>query len=307
MIQNNLDPSAQEFLVNLTRIQTGIRRATDQISSGLKVNTPSDAPDQISEILQLYVDMGRNAQLQSNLARMQSEVGTAETALDTAIRAVDRARTLASLGVGTLQTAETRLILADEVQSLLEQLVSASLTVSVGRYIFSGDEDQAPAYEINLLEPNGVNRLLTSSSTRQIQHPSGVSFSAQKTAQDIFDARNADDTYATDNVFAAVNGLRVALESNDQPGIEAALSALRGAGDHLNIELGFYGAAQNKIAEDTNFLSKLDVRLKTELSNRRDADLTAAILELERGKVHEQAALTARAQLPRTTLFDFLR
>ena len=307
MIQNNLDPSAQEFLVNLTRIQTGIRRATDQISSGLKVNTPSDAPDQISEILQLYVDMGRNAQLQSNLARMQSEVGTAETALDTAIRAVDRARTLASTGAGTMQSAETRLVLAGEVQSLLEQLVSASRTVGVGRYIFSGDEDQAPAYEINLLEPNGVNRLLTSTSTRQIQHPSGVSFTAQKTAQDIFDARNADDTYATDNVFAAVNGLRVALESNDQPGIEAALSALRGAGDHLNIELGFYGAAQNKIAEDTNFLSKLDVRLKTELSNRRDADLTAAILELERGKVHEQAALTARAQVPRTSLFDYLR
>ena len=97
MIQN-LDPSAQEFLVNLTRIQTGIRRATDQISSGLRVNTPSDAPDQISEILQLYVDMGRNAQLQGNLSRMKSEVGTAEAALETAIRAVDRARTLGSLG-----------------------------------------------------------------------------------------------------------------------------------------------------------------------------------------------------------------
>jgi len=306
MIQN-LDPSAQEFLVNLTRIQTGIRRATDQISSGLKVSTPSDAPDQISEILQLYVDMGRNAQLQSNLSRMKSEVGTAETALETSIRAVDRARTLGSLGAGTMQTAEARLVLADEVQSLLEQLVSASRTVGVGRYIFSGDEDQAPAYEINLLEPNGVNRLSTAPSTRLIQHPSGVSFTAQKTAQEIFDARNTDDTFAPDNVFAAVNGLRTALENNDQPGIDASLTALRAAGDHLNVELGFYGAAQNNIDEDIDFLYKLDVRLKTEMSNRRDADLTAAILELERGKVHEQAALTARAQIPRTSLFDFLR
>jgi flagellar hook-associated protein 3 FlgL len=306
MIQN-LDPSAQEFLVNLTRVQSGIRRATDQISSGLKVNTPSDAPDQISEILQLYVDMGWNAQLQSNLSRMKSEVGTAEAALETAIRAVDRARTLGSLGAGTIQTAETRIVLAGEVQSLLEQLVSASRTVGVGRYIFSGDLDQTPAYELNLLEPNGVNRLLTAPSTRLIQHPSGVSFKAQKTAQEIFDARNADDTLATDNVFAAVNGLRTALENNDQDGIDTSLTALRAAGDHLNVELGFYGAAQNNIDEDIDFLYKLDVRLKTEMSNRRDADLTAAILELERGKVHEQAALTARAQLPRTSLFDFLR
>ena len=152
MIENNLDPSSQGFLVNLARIQTAIKRATDQISSGLRVNTPSDAPDQISEILQLYVDMGRSTQLQSNLSRMKSEVGTAETAIETSIRAVDRARTLASVGAGTLQTAETRTVLAGEVQSLLEQLVSASRTVGVGRYIFSGDEDQLPAYEINLLE-----------------------------------------------------------------------------------------------------------------------------------------------------------
>jgi hypothetical protein len=51
MIQN-LDPSGQEFLVNLARIQLGIKRANDQITSGLKVGAPSDAPDQIGEILQ---------------------------------------------------------------------------------------------------------------------------------------------------------------------------------------------------------------------------------------------------------------
>jgi flagellin-like hook-associated protein FlgL len=238
---------------------------------------------------------------------MKSEVGTAETVLEAAIRAVDRARTLGSQGAGTMTTAETRLVLAGEVQSLLEQLVSASRTIVLGRYIFSGDEDRAPSYQLNLLEPNGVDRLSTGLSTRQFQHPSGASFAADRTAQDIFDARNADDTLAPDNAFAAVNGLRTALENNDEAGIDASLIALRAAGDHLNAELAFQGAAQNNIDEDLNFLHKLDVRLDTELSNRRDADVTAAILELEQGKIQEQAALTARAQMPRTSLFDFLR
>ena len=308
MIQS-LDPSSQEFLVSLTRIQSAIKRTNDQISSGLKVNAPSDAPDQIGDILQIYTDLGQNAQIQTNLGRIKSEVGTAETILESAIKIVDRAMTLGSQGAGTMQSAEARLILADDVQSQLEQLVSASRTIVAGRYIFSGDQNQEPAYELDLLNlnANGVNRLLMAPSTRLIQHASGASFTAGKTAMEVFDARNADDSLAPDNVFAAVNGLRTALENNDQAAIDASLSALRAAGDHLNIELGFYGTVQNNIDEAIDFSAQLDVRLKTELSSRRDADITAAILELEQGKTQQQAAFTARAEMPRTSLFDFLR
>jgi hypothetical protein len=37
------------------------------------------------------------------------------------------------------------------------------------------------------------------------------------------------------------------------------------------------------------------------------SDLTEAILELQQGRSHGEAALAARAQLPQTSLFDFLR
>lgn len=306
MIQS-LDPSAQQFLVSLTRIQSAIKRASDQITSGLKVSTPSDAPDQISDILQLYVDLGRNAQIQTNLGRIESEVGTAQAILERAIKIVDSVRALGVQGAGTMQTAEARQILAGDVQSQMELLVSASCTIVAGRYVFSGDRDQDPPYELNLLNGNGVNRLVTAPSTRLIQHASGGTFAAGKTAGEVFDARNPDDSFAPDNVFAAVNGLRTALETNDQAGIDAALTALRAAGDHLNVELAFYGTAQNNVDEAIDFSGKLDVRLKAELSNRRDADVTAAIMELEQAKNQQEVALSARAQLPRTSLFDFLR
>jgi flagellar hook-associated protein 3 FlgL len=303
---SNLDPASERFLLDLTRIQKSIGSATQAISSGLRVNSPSDAPDEVSDILQLYADIERNGQIRVNLGRVSSEVLTAQTALETAVHVVDRARVLASQGAGSIQTAETRQVLAGEVTALLEQLVSASRTIVEGRYIFSGDEDQVPPYQVNLAKPNGVDRLSTAAATRQVQHPSGLAFTAEKTAQEIFDNRNADDTLAADNVFAAVNGLRVALEGNDQAGIESSLVALRSAGTHLNDELSFYGFVENKLDEATDFANRFELQLKTELSNRRDADLTEAILELERGKTHEAAALGARALLPKTSLFDYL-
>ena len=304
---SNLSASAQQFLVDLGRIQKTISTAEDQLSSGCKVNSPSDAPDQISSILQLYADLDRNTQVKSNFDRLTAETGSAEQSLESAVQLVDRATVLASQGAGTAQSADTRKTLAGEVGALMDQLIAISNTVVDNRYIFGGDADQSPPYVADPASPNGVDRLTTALASRQVLHPSGTTFVASKTAQEIFDSRNPDDSLATDNVFAAVNGLQTALANNDQAGIGSSLTALRSAGNRLNIQLSFYGTVQDKIADATDFASKLDVRLQTELSSRRDADAVEAITELQRGQVQQQAALTARAQLPRTSLFDFLK
>jgi flagellar hook-associated protein 3 FlgL len=302
----NISPSGERFLVDLARIQATIERAQRAVSSGLRVTAPSDAPDRISDILQLRADIEQNTQILTNLSRVKSEVDTAERSLQLAVQIVDRARVLASQGAGTTVTADSRRILALDVQGLLEQLVAISATLVEGRFIFSGDQDRSPQYELNLTNPNGVNRLVTTLASRQVQHPNGTFFVVAETAQNIFDSRNPDDSLASDNVFAAVNGLRVALETNDQAGIDASLTAIRLAGDHLGRALSFYGHVQRTVGEAVDFAGKLELRLKLELSDKQDADLTAAVLELQRSQIHQEAALRARAQMPTTSLFDFL-
>jgi flagellar hook-associated protein 3 FlgL len=303
---HNIDPSSERFLADLARIQRSAERAMRQISSGLRVTAPSDAPDQISDILQLHASLARNAQLRDNLNRLKSEVDTAEQTIGHAVTLVERVRTLASQGVTATMTAENRRILAGEVQGLLEQLLVASQTTVEGRFVFSGDQDQAPAYVLDLTAPNGVNRLFTTQATRLVVHPSGTTFTAGRTAEQIFDHRNADDSLAADNVFAAVNAVRVALENNSEPDLDAALTNIRLAGDYLNQQLSHYGAIQNKVAEAIAFANKLELQLKTELGARQDADLASAAIELQQARTSEEVAMSARARLPRTSLFDFL-
>ena len=58
-------------------------------------------------------------------------------------------------------------------------MVDLSNTQVQGRYIFSGDQDQTPAYQINTgTDPigNGVTQLATSASTRQVEDPEGGAF-----------------------------------------------------------------------------------------------------------------------------------
>ncbi len=302
----SIGPSGEKFLADLARIQAARERAQRAISSGLKVASPSDQPGQVGDILQLCADIGRNSQILTNLNRMKSEVDTAESLLQTAVRIVEHARALASQGAGTIATPENRRVLADEAQGLLEQLVSISRTTVEGRHIFSGDRDQSPQYELDPASPTGVSRLFRTYASRRIEHPNGTSFLAIGTAEELFDARNPDDTLSAGNVFAALNALRVALENDDGVGIDASLLSLRAAGDDLNSKLSACGNLQSKIAEAINYGHKLGLQLNQELSSKRDADLTAAIIELQRSSTHEEAALRSRASLPSSSLFDFL-
>jgi flagellin-like hook-associated protein FlgL len=76
--------------------------------------------------------------------------------------------------------------------------------------------------------------------------------------------------------------------------------------EYLNSQLASYGNMQNVVADATQFGQTKQVQLQTLVSSLQDADLSQAIVEMNQGQTQEQAALQSRAQLPRTTLFNYL-
>lgn len=303
---SGISAAGQQFLSNLTNVQNSLNQAQNQLSSGLKVANASDAPDQVSAILQLHANIQRNQQIQTNLNLVQGEVNTSDQALSSGISLLDQVHTLAAQGLGADQSAATRTTLANQVEGLLEQLVSISQTSVDGRYVFSGDADQSPSYQLDLTSPTGVDRLQISASTRQIEDSSGATFAVGLSANQIFDARDSGDNPTSSNVFAAVNAVRVALESNDTSGLQTATSSISDASAYLNQQLEFYGNAENRITAALSNASQANVSLQTELSNRQDADETSAILALQQDTVDLQASLASEAKLPTQSLFDLL-
>jgi flagellar hook-associated protein 3 FlgL len=296
-----LNVSNERFLSHLSQIQKRLEAAQRQISSGRKLSTPSDDPDHVSAVLQARADLEQVRQIQKDLSRVKAEVDTAEQALQQTALLLDRVQTLGAQGINGTQTAATRGMIAVELEVIFGQLVNIARSSVDGRYIFSGDSDQVPPYTVDLTQPNGVSAYAGSAATRQTRHPSGTTFSIARTAQDIFDSGNPGSS-----IFAAVNSLRAALQNNDEASMAAAIGNVNGAANHLNQVLASYGSGQNQVQEALNVSSNLEVTLQSELSVIQDADLAAAILELQQGQTAQEAALTSRAQLPRGSLFDYL-
>lgn len=303
---SNVDPASELFLANLDRIQQRIAEASRQVSSGRRIAQPSDAPDQIGTLLQIRADQERNKQIQSSLSIELTHVQAADGAIASGIQLLDRARVLAAEGANSTATDQGRKAMADEVQSLLDQMIACSRTAVQGHYIFSGDADGTPPYQADSTSPTGAAALVSAPATRQIQNPSGGLFLTSKTAQEIFDSRNADGTPATGNVFAALNGLRAGLLAGDLSAIGACATQVQAADDSLNSAQAFYGAAQGRITDAQSYAERYDGQLETQLSQAQDADVVAAALTLSQSRTQLDAALQMRAALPRHSLFDFL-
>jgi flagellar hook-associated protein 3 FlgL len=303
-----LQGSSALFIANLGQIQQQMAEANQQVSSGLKIAVPSDDPDQIGSLLQLRSDLASSTQIQTNLTLAGTDADAADNALSSSIQLMDQAVSLATEGANATTTAAGQQSIAQEVQGIQQQMVANSNTNVQGHFIFSGDDDgtQAYTFDITATATNSVDQGSTATSTRQIQDPQGGSFAASLTAQQIFDDRNPDNTYANDNVFQALNNLHNALVGGNSATIGATITNLQAASQHLNSMQEFYGGVENQIQNAQTFANTSNTQLQTEIGNTEDADIPTAVMELTQASTSEEAALQMQAKMPTSTLFDYL-
>ena len=299
--------TTQQYLADLERTQTQLQQDTTNISSGIAVQQPADDPAAISEILQTQTAISNNKQIQSNLTNVTTEVNTADLALQTAVQQLQNAISFGTTGATSTTSAATRTTLAQQVADVQNAMVGIAQTTMNGRFIFSGDQDTQAPYKLDPTQPEGVQQLITGSSTRTIQSVDGTSFAVALTAQQIFDARNTDGTPASGNVFAALQSLSTALTNNDTAGITAAVSSLQSASSYLNGQLAFYGDVENRVQQATSLAQKFQTQEVTELGNLRDTDVAATATQLTQLQTQQQASFSVEANLLQMkNLFSYL-
>src|SRR5260370_40653611 len=90
---SSLDTESLRFLSGLEQIQQSSERAQRELTSGLKINTISDAPDQIGGLWQKRWELDIAKQVDANLGRVKAEVDAAQTGLASAAPRGQRAHT----------------------------------------------------------------------------------------------------------------------------------------------------------------------------------------------------------------------
>lgn len=110
---------------------------------------------------------------------------------------------------------------------------------------------------------------------------------------------------ATD-LFAILADLKSSLEANDIPGIGEGLKRLQGYQAKLTGILGKLGALQHRVTTKSQVYETLTEQLASDISQKGDTDLVAAVTALNTKRVAYQAALTASSKVMDLSLLDYL-
>jgi len=302
-----LDAYNSTFISDLNAVEARINTANEQLSSGYRVNQPSDDPGAIDAILNFQGQIDQVTQIQSNLSQATTVANVGDASLSSASDMLDQLTSIAAEGSSSTTTATTNASLGQQVQGIDQQLVSIANTTFGGLYVFGGDDATTQPYTFDWSVAGGVQQNNTSSNTLTVTNSDGnsIPFPGQ-TAQQIFGAQNSDGSPAASNIFQNVYALGQALQNNDLAGIQAAAASLKTSVIQLGQAQTTSGNVLDWLQASTQTATSKLTNLDSLLSNVRDADAVSAATDLTTAETAENAAISAHGTLQIKSLFSYL-
>ncbi len=135
--------SSDRLMASLRRTQTDLLNTQDQISTGLKVNAPSDAPADTSSILSLQNKLESREQFERNLQFSLSLLNNTDQGLADAFNIVLESHDIASSQVGVGSSAQERQNQSHVIDAQIKSLVEIANRQIQGVSLFGGRHSTA--------------------------------------------------------------------------------------------------------------------------------------------------------------------
>jgi flagellar hook-associated protein 3 FlgL len=134
------------FLNALADAQQRFAKTQEQVSTGQRVNSPSDDPAAAARIAQLNATLSRLDQFQTNADFARNQLGLEENALTSVVDNLQQIRELTVQANNAPLSDADRAAIASELSQRLDALRSVANTTDVdGRHLFAGyNEDATP-------------------------------------------------------------------------------------------------------------------------------------------------------------------
>jgi flagellar hook-associated protein 3 FlgL len=279
------------LLRDINRARERVQNAQEVVSSGKKVNRPSDDPAAESDILRLNSSLSQNEQFTRTASFAQGKLQATDVALDTLENLVESAVSLAQRASSDPKPNSS----ATDLLGIRDQVMSNANTSYEGRFIFGGSMTmQAPYTQSGTtITYNG------DSQTMPVQIGTGQTVSTQIPGNEIYTGPL--------NVFDIMQNLATAIQNGDSQGMKDGITALQQFTDVIAVTRSKIGSYMNLVSNVQNNLSTEKLSNEADLSNKQDADMAAAITELTTSQNGLQATLATGANISQLSLLNYMR
>src|SRR6202041_2003935 len=127
-----------DILNDLWQSQAQEQTAIEQLSTGKRVNVPSDDPAAAAEDVQNQALQSQNDQYIQNTSNLDGSLQTADSTLSSVVTVLNQAISLGVQGANGGMSSADQQALAEQVQSIQSQMVQLANTSYQGSYLFGG-------------------------------------------------------------------------------------------------------------------------------------------------------------------------
>lgn len=267
----------------------------EQLTTGKKVNRPSDDPVSVMKGMGYRMQVDKVAQFQRNMGEVHNWLDNTDDALDKVGSALKRANELVVNGSTDTMTKEDREKLQSELTQLQEQIRDLANTKVGNKYLFSGTKTNEPLYKDGIYQgnANGYDQKVV------IEVFDGITLDVN-TSGAIFE--KIDEEF--DKLTGLINNNNPNLSQED---FDKAIAGIQGQLDEVLTIRADLGARQNRAEMMDDRLDTLEVSSKKQMSDNEDVDYEKAITEMITEEAIHRAALSVGARIIQPSLVDFLR
>ncbi|TFB24379.1 flagellar hook-associated protein FlgL [Filobacillus milosensis] len=289
MLNNNM-------LRNISQGYERMDKYMDQLSTGKKINRPSDDPVVAMRGVSHRSTLDKVEQYERNISEVHNWMDNSDEALNETGQALQRLRELTVQASNDTYDNNQLKNINEEVKQLTNHMKELANTKVNNKYIFNGTDTTQPRFKEDGTLNDAAN---ISNAAVNIEVSDGIRLQANVNPENVFSQQLFDDLQELGNKLS------------DQNTAGADLDEYIGKIDEhfqgLVNERADLGARMNRVEMVEDRVSQQKVATTKLLSDNEDADIEEVIMNLKMQESVHRASLSAGARVIQPTLMDFLR
>jgi len=287
----------------------------NQVSTGLRVQSPSDDPTAMRNTLDYAADKAAQTQYGNNISTLTSRANTIYTTLQTLQTVSSRVGEIATSAATATTSSSDLSNYADEVNSLINQVVTAANAKdpSTGQYLFGGTASGTAPFTTTTDANGDVTAVTYNGNSKVNQSEIG---DGQTTSVDIPGANTGTggvrglitDQQSGADFLNHLIQLRNDLKSGDKTAISDTDAAnLQKDENNITYQVANNGVKQNQLTAASTFATNRTQSLDTMISNASGADMVKAVTALSQAQTAYQAALQSGTKIMQLSILNYIQ
>lgn len=293
---NSASNSTIDLLQRLSAQQSSLQA---RVSTGQRIEMPSDDPSSVGRVLELEGERRLALQFEENT---DFALGVSQVSFSglNEIRSVsDRATELAALANGSVGSTQMSAY-GDELNQLIEHAIQLANTRFGNAYIYGGTAVDTPPFVADLdTDGNTIGVSYVGNSER-----AGIAVGSRSL---ITPGTSGETNEDIAEFIGRLVELRDAMYTGDVDAVSTLRQGLDESEDNILAGLGELGAIQLRIEASHTQQTVWKDNIERVVSSEADIDLADAMVQLSQASVAYEAALSSSSRILQLSILDYLR